>query len=279
MKNYFKLKYIKILYNKIKNKTILNYLKKQYTQPTLKQTKINNYKIAVFLNDGIGRQIYGLKKYEKEHTNFLKTIINKDWVCLDIGANIGYYTLLLSKLARNGKIYSFEPNSTNFQLLNLNVYINDFQNVITNQIALSNENNYQNFKITKDSAFASFKNTERSEVIDEVKVKTKKLDDYIQEKEIKKIDFIKIDVEGAEKLVLDGAQNILQALKPKIILTELCEDNLRPFNENGVSITNFLKNFNYSPFSLSNSKLKPNIQNKHQDMYFVHQSYQGQIKI
>ncbi len=277
MKNYFKIKYIKILYNKIKNKTILNYLKKQYTQPTLKQTKINNYKIAVFLNDGIGRQIYGLKQYEKVHTDFLKTIINKDWICLDIGANIGYYTLLLSKLARNGKIYSFEPNSTNFQLLNLNVYINDFQNVITNQIALSNENNYQNFKITKDSAFASFKNTERSEVINTVKVKTKKFDDYVREKGIEKIDFIKIDVEGAEKLVLDGAQNVLDSLRPKIILAELCEDNLRPFNANKESIINFLKNLNYSPFNLSNNKLTLNVQTKSQDIYFVHQSYLDQI--
>jgi len=278
---YFKLKYFKILltnfYNKKKNKIILGYLKNKYANTIfIKQAQINNFNILVFLNNGIGRQIYGLKKYEKENTEFFKKLIKKNWVSLDIGANMGYYTLLLATLSKNGKIYAFEPNRLEYNTLNLNISLNNFKNIISANIALSNKNGYETFNITQDSGFSSFRDTQREKVNEVVRVKTKTLDFYVTKNNIKKIDFIKIDIEGSEKMMLQGTVKTLAIIKPKIMMIEICEENLRPYKENGKTIINFLKKFNYKPYTLKNNKLEQFNKEKYgksMDMYFVHKNY------
>lgn len=255
-KKNFKLKYFKAFYNKIKNRLIVNYLKKRYgNRLSLKPARINNYDMFVFVNEGIGRQIFGLKKYEQTDTKFLKKIIQKDWISFDIGANIGYYTLLLARLSSRGQVHVFEPSNLPYCLLNLNISINKLENVSTNMIAFANRNGCENFNITQDSGFSSFKDTKRMEICKIVKVKTKTLDSYVLENNIKKIDFMKMDVEGAEKLVLKGAQKTLRKLKPKLLMIEICPENLTVFREKPSSIINFLAKFNYHPHVLSKGKL------------------------
>ena len=252
------LKKIKDKLYKIKNKSVIGFYKRAYTGKILpKKGKINDLHIFAFANNGLGRQILGLKKYEDLSTNFIKKHAKKDWVSLDIGANIGYFSLLLAKLSPNGEVHSFEPGKLDYSLLNINSAINNFGNIHLNNFALSNENGSSKFIITEDSGFSSFKDTARVKIKETTTVKTMKLDDYVSEKNIDKIDFIKMDIEGAEKMVLEGAENTLKTIKPKIILLEVCKENLLPFNEDGNSVLNYIKQFDYHFFTISKNNLIP----------------------
>lgn len=279
---YLRVRYFKAFYNKIKNRIIINFLKKKYDgDPFVKQTKINNYNILVFVNDGIGRQIFGLKQYELVQTQFLKKVIKENWINFDIGSNIGYYTLLLAKLSPQGQTHAFEPNKLVYDLLNLNTSINNLRNVFTNNVALGDRSGYDKFNITKDSGFSSFKDTKRMKISKVVKIKTKTIDSYMLENKIEKVDFIKIDAEGAEKLVLAGGRKSLKKLKPKIISIEVCKQNLKSFRESGSSIVNFLNNFGYIPHILSKNRLslfdKKSFSGS-QNIYFVYKDYCGRIR-
>jgi FkbM family methyltransferase len=278
---YLKIRYVKILFFKIKNKIIISYFKNKYQQPFLKQTRINDYNIIVFLNDAIGRQIYGLKKYEKENSDFLMKLIKDDWIIFDIGANIGYYTLLFSQLAPQGKIFSFEPNKKIFNLLNLNITLNDFKNVVTSNLALSNFNGYNEFVITQDSGFSSFKDTGRISINNKIQVKTFKLDDYTHEYRIKKIDFIKMDVEGAEGLVIEVAREILENIKPKLMFIEINKKNLQTFNNTAEALIDLIISFGYHPFYLFKDKLAKFTFDKikeDQNLYFIHENHLSEFR-
>jgi FkbM family methyltransferase len=255
----------------------MNSFQKRFANTTLiKQTKINNCHLLVSSNNSIGQQILALKQYEKANTNFLKKIIKKDWVCIDIGANIGYYTCLLAKMCPLGKIYAFEPSDIDFSLLSLNIYLNNFKNVHLNNLAIGNKNGFNNFNITIDSGLSSLKDTKRGKVDKVKKVKIQTLDSYVLENQIDRVDFIKIDVEGAEMLILKGSRYCLEKLKPNIIQIEICIKNLKAYKISGFSIINLLKKHNFTPYQLVNNRLslyKELIINKDVDLFFIRKTY------
>ena len=81
--------------------------------------------------------------WEKEESEFLRNIIKEGMNVVDIGANIGYFSLLFSKwVGDKGKVYSIEPDPFNFDLLSKNILINQAENIISFQNALSNHNGH-----------------------------------------------------------------------------------------------------------------------------------------
>jgi FkbM family methyltransferase len=266
---------------KIKNRLFLNLLKNKIgNKKIVKQTKINGQAIIVPLNSGIGREICALKKYEEKNTIFLKKIVEKDWISLDIGSNIGYYSLLLSKLSPEGEIYAFDPNKNNNIFLDISIYLNDLKNITINQIALSDKNGESEFFIAEDAGFSSFHDTKRIRIEKSLKVQTLSLDNFVEKNNIKKIDFIKMDAEGAEKMILDGAKKTIELLKPKIIMAEICPENLKPFGTDGRQIIDFFNNFKYLPYILKNNRLckLTEIENiKNIDAYFINKDYEKNI--
>ncbi len=104
----------------------------------------------------------------------------------------------------------------------MNVKINNLDNIIVLNCALSDKNSYKKFYLSQDSAHSSFYSNEKSYI----KVKTMKLDDVIKKLKIdyKDISLIKIDVEGHEYFVLKGANKTLKKSKP-FILIEIWKDN------------------------------------------------------
>src|SRR5215831_12691544 len=85
----------------------------------------------------IARDLFFLGRYEAESTAWANASIGKDWVCIDVGANIGYYSLLLARLVGpNGRVISFEPTSRFRGELEKNVRANVFKNVTVEALAL-----------------------------------------------------------------------------------------------------------------------------------------------
>jgi FkbM family methyltransferase len=162
---------------------------------------------------------YGL--YGSHIIELIKRKIKPDMTVLDLGANIGFYTLYAAKLVGNkGKVYAFEPEPKNYQLLLRNIQINNFKNIIPIQKAVSNSNGKTQLYLDKTNLCKhSFSENNISEKSGSIEVETTTLDTFFKDKlEFDRIDFIKIDVEGAEGLAIKGAQKILQNKNLQILL-------------------------------------------------------------
>jgi len=149
------------------------------------------------------------KKMLKE---FLKDFdINKNDVVLDIGAHIGIFSIFAAKKAKNGKIYSFEPLKNNYILLKKNLKINGIKNVIPINKAVSNKTSKKMINISNSNTGSS------SFVLDEhsgsIIVQTTSLQKIISDHKLTKINFLKMDVEGAEYEILSNCtKNVLKKI-------------------------------------------------------------------
>jgi len=237
----------------------------------IKQAHINDYEILVPVDEGIGWLIYYLKNFNKKETKYIRSIAKKDWICFDIGANIGYYSLLFASLHKEIEVHSFEPIPLCYHLLNSSILLNDFSNIRLNNFALSNYNGISEFSISKKCESSSFIHTEMSPLEKRIQVEVRRLDDYIRENDIERIDFMKIDVEGAEKLVLEGSLETLsnKELQPKILLVELYDPNFIHYNTSIDEIVTFLNSYGYEAFIILKEQLVPFTTKHYNDIYNV----------
>ncbi len=188
--------------------------------------EIDGNKIYLDEKDSLFLSVYGF--HEKTETEIVKNEIREGDIVLDIGANIGYYTLLFAKLVgEKGKVYAFEAESSNFEILKKNVYENNYNNVILEQKAVSNESGTVKFYIGKDSNTENqlFKPNVKHE---EIEVKSISIDGYFKELN-PKIDFVKIDIQGAEPLVIEGMTKIIEENKDLKIMLEWWPDAIRKY--------------------------------------------------
>ena len=177
--------------------------------------KLSFGKIKIDLTQAIDREIYLNGFYEKEQLIFLDKICNKDEIThfLDIGANIGYYSLYFKKISN---IFAFEPNKKNFLRLKENNELNNL-NIKMYNFGLSNTNSDSEIWYTnKDKMGGSaiyekndpeLKKYNYKDIIKE-KILTKKLDDIIDINNSKIL--VKIDVERHEKKVLEGMNKMIK---------------------------------------------------------------------
>ena len=170
---------------------------------------------------------YGGPEYDefKESLNYLEANNYEFENALDIGANIGMTALYLSSKYKN--VYSFEPHPITFKILQLNADLSFKKNIIPNEIALSDNNNQvdiidwnphhsgQSKIINKESQIKKYQN--KNFKSKKYKVQCETVDDYVREKINGRISLIKLDVEGHERNVLNGAKKTIQKYKPPII--------------------------------------------------------------
>lgn len=178
-----------------------------------------------------------LKKYEKETTALAQKLIEPGMIILDIGAHIGYYTKLFSKLVgKNGVIYAFEPEEENFQLLKENA--ENLKNVRIINKAVSDSDGFIDFwKAQNNTGHHSILSSEICQ--EKITVPVLKLDNFIKNERLKEINLIKIDIEGGEPYAFRGAQKLLSQMHLKIIM-EFAPDNFK----SDTDAIDFLKNIN-----------------------------------
>jgi len=143
--------------------------------------------------------------------------IREDDVIIDVGAHVGVFTLKASRKAKEGKVIAIEPHPQNYMLLLKNITINKLENVIPINLALSDSEGVAKLYISRKSLGHTIKEKrielsreEFSTHISYIEVETKTLDQVVNELGLSKVDFIKIDVEGAELDVLKGATKTLE---------------------------------------------------------------------
>lgn len=189
--------------------------------------KDRKLKIKVNQTTYLGTIIFW-KGYETfEYTEIFLKLIRKTETFYDIGANIGYYSLL-AKWANPGiKVVSFEPASGPFFYLKENIRINKFENIVAEQLALSDRSGEIEFYEIINAKYTYLEHclagegnigsltTGRNFVLN--KVKTSTLDEYVSKHNESQLDLIKMDTEGTENLILEKASYILGQMKPVII--------------------------------------------------------------
>lgn len=155
----------------------------------------------------------------------IRPFVADDAVCLDVGANIGLYSLALSALAPRGRVFAFEPSPGSFEYLERNVEANGLANVESFQLALGDQADATvHFHDIPFFTAGSFTVDDDSFLTSEVlgssyfEAPATTLDSFVAEHGIERVDLVKIDVEGAELSVLDGAKETLSALRPKVVL-------------------------------------------------------------
>ena len=167
----------------------------------------------------IGKSIELYGEFSELEAEIFRQIVKKGDTVIEIGANIGTHTLILSNLCENGKVIAFEPQRVVFQTLCANVALNSKTNVYTYQRALSNENGYINIPYLNYDTINNFGGISLEDVKEGEKVLKQKLDTFLKDEfEVDNIKLIKIDVEGMERDVLEGAKESIKQYKPYIYL-------------------------------------------------------------
>lgn len=183
---------------------------------------------------------------------FIKSVKKGDTV-FDIGANVGYYAVLASKLVGiKGKVYAVEPDRKNVELLKKNIELNNCLNVEVVPLALGAENKISYFL----SDQANPGESKISEKVTRELVRVKTLDTLVKEKSIRKVDVIKLDVEGGEVDVLRGAKKLIAASKNLKIFVECNPKALKNFGEDKIALIAFLKGSGFDINCIFNERVK-----------------------
>jgi len=212
---------------------VLNILKKSFLIPKC-VLKIKNWQVALsyYLGDKNKEQEIILRDDTKcimrnksdaiaFFENFVLEVntakknfaIKQTDIIIDIGAHVGYFTLYAAKRASNGKILSFEPTKESFSILKKNIEINNFQNTIIENVGVTKvakktilfvDNKYS----IANTLYNNGKNLEKEEI------QTTTLHDICEKYDLKKIDFLKMDCEGAEfEIILNTPPEVLKKIQ------------------------------------------------------------------
>ena len=210
--------------------------------------EIEGRKMYTQNNDGLALSIF--KIYEPNQTEIVKKYVHEGDIVIDIGAHVGYYTLLMAQLVgENGKVYSFEPDPVNFQLLKKSVEINGFENVVLIQKAVSNiTDKVKLFLGDDDSAINRIYDAKLGDAKESIDVESVTIDEYFKEND-ELVNFIKIDSEGSEVKIINGMKQFLSRNQELVMMTEFF-----PFliKKSGDEPNQYLKSLEKSGFSLYN---------------------------
>jgi FkbM family methyltransferase len=200
----------------------------------------------------MGEYIYPFRENYEPELAYLEEALSPGGVFLDVGANIGIYTLVASRIVGGtGRVVAFEPSNQSFPGLQRNVALNSLTNVIALRTALGEKVGRTRLYHALDPVANSLRGDPSwGGESEEISIET--LDHVIEQVSIRRVHVIKIDAEGSEELVLRGARQILTAMRPLVIF----EVNPEVCARLGLSPTGareFLENLGYKFRVLQNN--------------------------
>jgi len=191
-----------------------------------------------------------LEIYEIE--NIMSKLVGKDTVFVDVGAYLGLYTVWACRRAR--RVISVEPNPAALAYLKVNIALNECSNVTVVPKAISDRRGYAKLKIPKTTGEGLIPSALSSMMWDykeafEVEVKTDTLDSVLEDVGVDSVDVLKIDVEGAEGLVVRGAERALK--EAKAVLIEIWPENMwvvRHLKNSGYMLAEIIDHHGYKNY-------------------------------
>lgn len=201
---------------KVANKLIMFVLRSNYVEA-------QGHKMFLDAKDSLHLSISGF--HELLATELMNKEIKEGDVIIDVGANIGYYALIFARLVGgNGKVFAFEPDPTSFALLKKNVKLNGYKNIVLIQKAVSDKNGKLKLYLAEDN-LGDHRPYDSRDGRQYVEVEAVRLDDYFKDYE-RKINFVKMDIQGGEVKALQGMMNLLKKNQEVKVFTEFWPEGL-----------------------------------------------------
>ncbi|MCW3079607.1 FkbM family methyltransferase [Segetibacter sp.] len=206
-------------------------------------------------SDYVDRWLYTGADFEPHVVSLFLTYLSPTNNVIDIGANIGYFSLIAAKLIGPiGKVYSFEPSPLTCKKLRRNIELNGLRNIDVVQKAAFNKVGVEVFRIPSDevrnSGRSSFREIEENSL--QIDVDTITLDSILPA--LSTIHLIKMDIEGAEAMALEGMVDLIKRDHPFFIM-ELSDKYLRQLGSSGKFVIDFFRRYDYKIY-LANEGLK-----------------------
>jgi FkbM family methyltransferase len=201
-------------------------------------------RLCVYLGNDLSRQIYVAGCIDPNEFAFLDRFLQPSMVLIDAGANEGIYTVFAAKrVGPEGTVWAFEPSRRELARLERNLELNNLSARIF-PLALADYNGQTEMTIAgyghegqntlSQNTFASI------EVARKERIEVARLDDLVDRNPLPRLDLIKVDVEGAELRLLQGASQTLRRYRP-VVLLEVCENSLRNQGSSREELMEFLK--------------------------------------
>jgi FkbM family methyltransferase len=199
-------------------------------------------------NDIIFKMIVRDDGYEHHVINTIKAFVKEGMACIDLGANIGIHTMTMSNaVGAKGKVYAFEPQMPVYHNLCTNIFLNNMNNVIA----------YPYAAFSRSCTFIEMRKVDYDQEgvsAGDIGLGTggdKCLGMAIDDLGLGQIDFIKIDVQGAEPFSIEGAQKTIAQCRP-IMIVEIEEHHLRRLGSSSLNLINMMLKMDYSLFRVVN---------------------------
>lgn len=205
-------------------------------------------RFRIRIGDQISQILYLQGVYEPQLSSFLAPLLKQGMTVFDIGANIGYYSIMMAeRVGSHGHVHCFEINKALVDVLTDNIALAGVNNVRIVEKAVAEKAGTASFHVPAlgDEGEGSIRESRRYKAEGVVEVETITLDQYVQENGIENVDLIKIDIEGGELLAFNGAQKLLTSKTRPIIMFEALDTACVNFGSTWLDTVELIKNFGY----------------------------------
>ena len=200
-------------------------------------------------------EILNFDTYESEELQIIMNLLEDNDFFFDIGAHVGWYSVNLANQKKQMQVFSFEPIPSTYALLLKNIAHNKLNNMQAFNFGFSDKSKTADlFYSEVGSAIASEKDIFEVNPSKKVQCQLKTLDEFVKEHPIHRLDFIKCDVEGAEFLVLKGADRAICKFLPMVFL-EIVENWCNKFGYNAKTIIQYMSDKGYQMFEMKGETL------------------------
>ena len=212
-------------------------------------------RLNLYMGNDLSRQLFIGGCSEPNAFFFLNQILGQGMVFIDVGANDGLFSLFASqRVGDEGMVWAFEPSDREFTRLEQNLTLNQLRNVRPFRIALADHSGDGNLAIAGfehegQNTLGDFVHR-RVELIRTERVSLRALDDLVGQENLLKVDVIKLDVEGAEQRVLEGARGVLSRFRP-IVLFEALDPALQKQGGSVEKLIDIFRSLQYRLFTFS----------------------------
>ncbi|MBI3182683.1 MAG: FkbM family methyltransferase [Myxococcales bacterium] len=211
-------------------------------------------------SDATGIRLRSQEGFEAGELAFLRAYLRPGMTVLDVGAHHGLYTLLAATMVGpGGRVIAFEPSPRELEHLQAHVRLNRLENVSLERLALGEGERSSDFYVCqgRETGCNSMRRPNVPDRLERIEVQVQSLDCYLERAGVTRVDWVKLDVEGAELEVLRGAKRVAAELRP-VWMCELCDLRTEPWGYPSAAIFDELAAHRYGWFSVDlDGRLRP----------------------
>ncbi len=216
----------------------------RYLPTEIKTQTRDGRNLSANLTTGMNTTVFFLGEYEKSPTKIVLSLLKSGDVCLDAGANFGWYTTLFYKhCGAAGAVHAFEPVPMSFEELRRNYKLMGApKNVFINNLALGERCGEITINLfpNQPTGHASVSRHGKDDFVS-FQCKMITLDSYLEKNNLEQVDFVKLDIEGAEMMFFKGAEKLFKQTMPPIWLIEMALEQTRNFGYLPNDLINFMR--------------------------------------